>query len=101
MNEVIAQQNQNLFDIAIQEDGTIETAFQWALNNGLSVTSNLEAGQKLVVPHNTNKEQEVVNFFETRNLKPATSTTKLQEAALNDELDGIDYWGIGNDFEVQ
>lgn len=47
MKKVTAIQKQSIIDISIQETGTIESAFEFALINEISVTDILESGMNL------------------------------------------------------
>ncbi len=47
MIKAVALEGQSLLDLALQECGSIEAAFDMAVQNGLSVTSELTSGQLL------------------------------------------------------
>lgn len=47
MKKVTAIQKQSIIDISIQETGTIESAFEFALINEISLTDILESGMNL------------------------------------------------------
>jgi hypothetical protein len=71
-------ENQSLLDIAIQEDGCVLAVFDWALNNGLSVTDTLEPGQKIKIPkQETFRYDELANHFKGNNTLIATFTRSL------------------------
>jgi len=55
--------NQSLFDIAVQEDGSALTTFEWALANGLSITDDLNPGQSLVAANSVFKNNDVADYF--------------------------------------
>lgn len=63
--------NQNLLDVAIQESGTVESVFELAKNNGISITKNFQVGAML---DNTTdkKNKEVLEFYKRKSIKPAT-----------------------------
>jgi len=77
--------------------GGIDAAFQIALINNLSVTSDLKVGSYLKMPLDF-IDNEFLDFF--KNIKPATSNTINQEE-LTQLPDGIDYMSIENDFIVK
>lgn len=45
--QTTTRNNQTLLDIAVQECGTVEAAFEIAERNGLALTDELNTGQKL------------------------------------------------------
>lgn len=45
--QVIALNDQSIFDIAIRESKTVMAAFDWILENDISITDDLAPGQKL------------------------------------------------------
>ena len=80
MKTIIALNNQSLFDIAIQEYGTIEAVFDLAMANNLGITYLLTAGQVLVIPSVsiiTGKpvitNTEILGYYKKNDIKPATS----------------------------
>lgn len=88
--------NQSLLDIAIQEDGSMLTTFEWALANGLSITDELEPGQKLTTPNSNFNNSEVAEYFKRKNIKVATAIKKeLVPLGL-----GIEYMRVGINFKV-
>lgn len=66
-------ENQSLFDIAIQECGSAEAAYDIAKLNGLSVTDELTPGQELNIP--TPENRNIASYYRQRNIKPATAST--------------------------
>lgn len=64
--------NQSLFDIAIQEDGNVLATFEWALANGISITKELVAGQKLIAPKAVNRNDEIARYFKSKKQNIAT-----------------------------
>lgn len=65
--------NQSLLDIAIQEDGNVLAAFEWALANGISITEELVPGQKLFVPSSVNRDNDIAQYFKSKTQNIATS----------------------------
>lgn len=69
-------ENQSLLDVAIQEDGCVLAVFDWALNNGLSITDTLTPGQKIKMPKTEAfRGDELANYFKSNNTMIATLTT--------------------------
>jgi hypothetical protein len=75
-NEVVnVIENQSLLDIAIQKDGCVLAGFDWAFNNGLSITDTLTPGQKIKMPKTEEfRYDELANFFKSNNTMIATLT---------------------------
>lgn len=67
---------QSLSDIAVQEDGNIETVFEWALKNGKSITEKLVPGELLVNPNSELKDKPLSEYFKGVQKKIATGITK-------------------------
>lgn len=91
---------QSLSDIAVQEDGTVETVFEWAVVNGKSITDKLTPGEILIAPESELKNKDIAGYFAGVQKKVATGIT-----AQNHELivpdDGIGAMVIGSTFIVQ
>jgi len=85
--------NQSLFDISIQECGSIEAVFDLADLNGLEITATLEPGQLLKIP--AVKNMPVVDFYKTRGLMPATGIFAGDGGGGGKFTDdGIDYMAV-------
>lgn len=65
--------NQTLPDIAVQECGNIEAAFDIARLNGLSLTDELKTGQTLDIACTTACTESVVGELAADGVKPATA----------------------------
>ncbi len=89
--------SQNMFDMAIQEYGTMEGVFILAKDNMQSLTEDLEPGTNLKI-RTEPLNQAVVNFYQFRKLKPATGLSAEENEELKPE--GIGYWAIEYDFIV-
>ncbi len=96
--KIIVIGNQSLFDIAIQEDGTILTAFDWAVVNEIQVTDLLIPGQTLINPNSQFRDVDVSQYFQLRNQMIATEYMSQTEEI---EPVGIGQMIIGNNFIVQ
>lgn len=84
---------QSFLDRLLQQTGTVENAFEMALENGVSITDDLVIGLSL----NTSGviKKSVTEIF--INNEPATA---LQNEFVISQSGGIDYMGIENDFIV-
>ncbi|MDA6068634.1 hypothetical protein NJT12_03285 [Flavobacterium sp. AC] len=92
----IAQHNQNLFDIAIQENGNVLTVIELAVLNGISITDNTKPSQKIEVVKSTLIVQELVDYFINKQQIVATGSSDN----LLVRPSGIGAMIIGNDFIV-
>lgn len=70
--KAIVQAGQTLFDIAIQEYGTLESVMQLAKVNNLSITEVLMAGQVLDVPDQV-YDKKVADYCKNNQITPATA----------------------------
>lgn len=95
----IIHSRQSLLDIAIQECGSFEAAYELAERNDLAVTDDMEAGAELeYIPEDVTKKQ-VVAHLAARRIKPATAVSE-QDTSLA-PCGGIGYMGIEIDFIVK
>lgn len=89
-----AGSRQSLFDIAVQECGSVEAVFDFAALTGLSVTSDIDAAE-IKVPEVV--DEKVVMTMRINSIKPATAITEENEAV---PLGGIGYMAISVDFII-
>lgn len=94
---VKARAMQAFVDIAMQEAGSVESLFEVAVLNGLSITEKLTIGNAYLKP--VIALQDIVKVFKGA-LKPA-SDDEVPNPELPGGKSGIGYWGIEIDFEVQ
>lgn len=87
---------QNLFDIALQETGSIDTVFAIAVANGINITDEIPPGTELVIPE-VEGNADVYRYYRANNLRPASGSIQATEIEI---LEGIDYWYIEMDFIV-
>lgn len=92
MAYAIVDEAQNMMDMAIQYLGDMTGVFDLANANGLSITSKITPGQKLVIPTAINPD--AVKYFAAKGIVPST---ELDESAIQG---GIGYMKIGFDFRV-
>lgn len=84
MTKIKVLHNQTLFDIAIQYFGTTQAVFDIAILNNISITENLTVGMELQLPEKDYGFNEIVKYFKSNNIKPATKTT---EPGTQNDLD--------------
>lgn len=92
---VAVRSMQTWFDIALQELGAMDGVFD-CLGSSDVLSTNPVTGRVLALANNAVVNRKVVDRYLADNIKPAT--------ALETEItigDGIGYWTIGVDFEVQ
>lgn len=94
MRNVMVKERQTVFDIAVQEMGAVDAAFDLARLNDLSVSAILKSGQVLKLP-NDPADVAVVNEYKIKGWKPATG-----DLPGDNIQGGIGYMGIGIDFKV-
>ena len=90
--QTTTRNNQTLLDIAVQECGTVEAAFEIAERNGLALTDELNTGQKLDIVMTTTREESVV-----QELAAAPSAEETEMVPYG----GIGFMGIEIDFVVR
>lgn len=93
--ETIVLEGQSLFDIAVQQAGSVEAAFTLAVANNVSISAEVPAGTKLVNVPIVNAR--MAEYFRLKNLKPATYTSSAEGEV---KLTGIGFMAIGKDFIV-
>jgi hypothetical protein len=69
-SKVNIRSGQNLFDIALQERGTIEAAFSIAKANNLSLTGDIPAGTELILDGDF--DPIVYNYYNDNKIQPST-----------------------------
>lgn len=94
--ETLVLDGQSLFDIAIQEYGSVEAAFALAVANDIGVTDELTPNTLLQRTSTVNKR--VVDYYKLKGLKPATSSIAIDDEV---QLTGIGYMAIGKNFIVK
>lgn len=95
--KTIVKNGQSILDIAIQESGSAESAFDLAMKNELSPSDVLTIGQELFDVDVAKKE--IVRQYSLKEIFPATAITNAQfTETLGGE--GIEFWGIEYDFIV-
>lgn len=98
-NVVKVKNGQTLFDLAIQESGSMEDAFALAVLNGLPLSEELETGTPLNYL-SLAADKKIRKQFQDNNWKPASSGLIAGQGAPGGQLEGVDYWAIQIDFIV-
>ena len=87
MQTIIIKDNQSLLDIAMQETGTAANLLAIAKANDLSLTDDMEAGDKLFLPDGLQIESKTIRKYKTDNIRPATAQLSPDIEALVAEGD--------------
>lgn len=90
---------QSLFDVATQEDGSVQATFEWAVKNGFSITDDLAPGQQLLTPNSSFINAEVANYFKGKKQMIATGFNTADGQSIIPTL-GIGTMRIGTTFIV-
>lgn len=93
MRLVTVRERQTFFDIAIQELGGVDAAFDLARLNNMAVTQTLASGKQLLLPEEGSDEQ-VAAEFKRRKWTPGTGDV------YGVKPKGLNYMAIGIDFIV-
>lgn len=91
--------NQSLLDLALQHTGTVESVFELATANTLSITDEVAAGKTLALPAEAFVNKDILAYYSAKNLQPATAFSKEDEQVF-ERLEGISIWAINLDFVV-
>ncbi len=95
---MIVGSRQSIFDIALQQCGTLEAAFEIAAMNDCSLTDDLTTGDDMAVPQASNDA--VVKQYAVNNILPATGITQDEINDMMGTGEGIEFWAIEYDFIV-
>lgn len=63
--------NQNIFDVSLQYFGGIEYSLEILTNNNLSVNSNLQSGEKLIINNKNRGSEKIKNLYIKDNIIPS------------------------------
>ncbi len=96
----IVLHNQSLFDVALQHTGTIESIFELATANGISITDDLAAGTPLSLGEGQGeRNKDILNYYQAKNIQPATAFSQ-KDKEVTQKPEGISIWAINLDFIV-
>ncbi|MCO5230135.1 MAG: hypothetical protein M9958_03165 [Chitinophagales bacterium] len=91
-------QGQSIFDVCLQNCGTIEGVFELANQNNLSITENLITGT-ILQTNGVLTDDDILDYYKVKNIQPATGLTiEISEDITNCE--GIGCWIIEDNFKV-
>ncbi len=91
MSEAIIAPGQNILDLLVRDQGSIENLFEVVWDNGISPTEECEVGTVLEIEELDN---EVTRYFDLKGADPATN------APTGVASGGINYMGVEVDFLV-
>ncbi|HUM50493.1 MAG TPA: LysM domain-containing protein [Chitinophagales bacterium] len=77
MRIITVKDNQSLLDIAIQEYGTVDNMIAISQANDLSVSSQLEPGQELIIPDNV-KDEKTLRYYKENSIIVSTAEIPLE-----------------------
>ena len=95
MTLITALNKQNLLDVCIQQYGTLNTLFEFADTNNVSITEPLILGANYKVTEQKQEDTQIVDYYSRNKIKPATATTAQVYSAL-----GIGQMGIEFTFKI-
>lgn len=95
---MIAIHNQQLADLTIEANGTIESLMDVAVANNISITDDLVIGQDYKA-NGPIIDTSVIAYYQSKGIKPATAITTETLQDLGN-CEGISCWAIGVDFIV-
>lgn len=90
-------ERQSVLDVAVQHSGSIESIFDLASLNGLSVTDDLVPNDSLQRSEVTT-DADVVFYYSTKGIIPSTAPSA--DDIAQHPIGGINYMGIQIDFIV-
>lgn len=82
MDKITVKARQSLFDIALIYLGSADATYALAVQNGLSITDEIEPGTEIELIGVVNKN--VVNYYNINKIAPACATTELKTSIIPD-----------------
>jgi hypothetical protein len=89
--------NQSLLDFSLHHCGQLDSLVALAISNDISITVELVPGTLLRLQDTVDKADDIVDFYNFKNIKPACG---FVGNTLPDVPTGIDYMIIGTDFII-
>ena len=96
MSKVTVRQHQTIWDISIQETGSIEAAFAIVARNGIDINTPLSVGQVLHVDSPV-VNVAVVEHYRQQGIRPANGLSLQELAIIGGDFDWDDF--DGDDFD--
>ncbi|MRJ09155.1 hypothetical protein EDL99_09830 [Ornithobacterium rhinotracheale] len=93
--QIVVLHKQSLFDVCLMHTGSIVGVFELAQANNLSITDDVQAGERLELPQPITQDADILAYYQAKNIQPATALEEYTE-----KLEGISYWTINQDFKV-
>ena len=94
METITILHNQSLFDIAIQHTGSAENCFEIAVANGMAVSDRLRAGSILIIPGTLKNDTDILNYYTSKKIMPATALTRADNDLVSQHKRGIGFMQI-------
>lgn len=97
MADIKVYERQSMLDIAVQYSGGIETVFDLALINELSITDDLSPCVS-ILGSGSIFDSDIVNYYSNKGIVPSTAPTTSEISQLSE--DGIEFWAVEDDLIV-
>ncbi len=91
---------QSLLDVILQLTGAMDSLVSVAHLNNISITDDLVPGQKISFPEDVALDEDILNYYRAKKVQPATALSS-EDKLVAAKPEGIGYWAIEVDFEVQ
>ncbi len=91
---------QSLLDVVLHLTGSISSLVEVAQYNNINITTDLVPGQKILFPKSVIIDEDILNYYKAKKVQPATALSN-EDKLIASKPEGISYWGISVDFEVQ
>ena len=95
-----ALHNQTLLDLAIQQYGSAEAVVSMAISNNISITEDIEVGNKISTEQENISNQPIAQYFQSNRLYPATALEQAVDIIVPVEI-GIGNMKIGSTFKIK
>lgn len=89
---MLVENNQTLFDVALNATGSIENIMTIALANNISICDMPIVGNSPILPANISNNKNTLHYLQQNNITIATRGSLFKN--------GIGYWRIGLDFLI-
>ncbi|CAA0153128.1 conserved hypothetical protein [Tenacibaculum maritimum] len=99
MKKVTVLNRQTFFDLSLVFSGKRDNAFLIAKANQKNPSNEIAPGSEIMIPESVIKDREVLEYYNIKNVLPATGLTANQEDIITG-CEGIGCWVIGIDFKV-
>jgi hypothetical protein len=100
MKTVTVLPGQTLFDIVLQEKGSLQGLNEVLKENGLFPGEEVASGTEITITGEPS-DREAYKYITKNNIKPATRLDEFESQDVEPTLGGIGYWIIEQDFIVK